>query len=126
MVRTAPANANGHRRREIRKRVLAEEHDCALCDKPVDKTLSFIRGQHGPRCRGGDCTGCVPHPLRPEVDEDLPRSRGGSPLDRANTRLMHRVCNKWKGTMTLAEARARRGLERAHAARRHITTLAVW
>lgn len=33
-------NANGQRRRELVKRVEAEEHDCALCDKHVDETLT--------------------------------------------------------------------------------------
>ena len=123
---SAPANANGHRRRQIRIRVLAEETHCALCDEPVDKRLTFLLGQHGPKCRGGDCRGCVPHPRRAEVDEDIPRSRGGSPLERSNTRLMHRECNRWKGTMTLTEARAKRAGETAAAQGRVITTLVNW
>ena len=98
-------NANGHRRRELVKRVYAEENHCALCGKPVDKSLTFTPGAHGPRCSKPDCKGCIPDPMRPEVDEDVPRSRGGSPYARSNTRLMHRQCNRWKGTMTLAEAR---------------------
>lgn len=102
------ANANGHRRRELRKRVLAEESRCALCDKPVDKTLTNSPGKHGPRCATADCKGCVPHPMRAEVDEDIPRSRGGSPYSRANTHVMHRECNQWKSDMTLTEARAKR------------------
>lgn len=100
-------NANGHRRRELTKRVKAEETLCALCDKRVDKTLNYLKGQHGPKCSRLDCWGCKPDPMRGEVDEDLPRSRGGSPYDRKNTRLMHRCCNQWKGKMTLAEARAK-------------------
>ena len=119
---TAPANANGHRRRQLRARVLAEETHCALCGEHVDKTLGFIPGQHGPRCKG-NCTGCIPHPRRAEVDEDLPRSRGGSPLSRANTALMHRECNRWKGTKTLAEARAKRTQATTP---RAITTLITW
>ena len=103
-----PLNSNGHRRRELRKRVLAEESTCALCDAPVDKTLNMTPGGHSKRCQDPTCTGCVPHPLRAEVDEDIPRARGGSPYDRNNVRLMHRECNRWKGTMTLAEARAKR------------------
>ena len=70
-------NANGHRRRD------------------------------GPRCSGRDCTGCIPHEMRGEVDEDIPRARGGSPYDRRNTHLLHRKCNRWKGTMTLSEARTK-------------------
>ena len=102
------ANANGHRRRELRRRVLTEEHTCALCGQPVDKTLTTLPGQHGPKCNTPTCTGCKPHPHRAEVDEDLPRSRGGSPLQRNNCHLMHRACNQYKSDMTLAEARTKR------------------
>lgn len=104
---STPHNANGHRRREVVRRVRAEETHCALCDKAVDKTLTYSPGKHGKRCSRTDCTGCVPHPLRGEVDEDLPRVRGGSPYERKNCRLMHRKCNRWKATMTLSEARAK-------------------
>lgn len=100
------ANANGHRRRQLRGRVLAEETHCALCGEWVDKTLGMQPGAHGPRCKG-DCLGCIPHDMRAEVDEDLPRSRGGSPLDRNNCKLMHRRCNRLKGTRTITEYRAK-------------------
>ena len=103
-------NANGHRRRQLVKRVWAEEHTCALCDQPINKTLKMTPGQHGKKCTG-NCHGCIPHPMRGEVDEDIPRSRGGSPYDRNNTHLMHRACNRWKSTMTLAEARAKRATQ---------------
>ena len=98
---------NGYRRRQLVKRVKAEENTCALCDQPVDKTLNYLPNQHGRRCPTRDCTGCIPDPMRGEVDEDIPRSRGGSAYDRRNTHLMHRKCNQWKGAMTLAEARAK-------------------
>jgi len=101
-------NANGHRRRELVKRVKAEESHCALCDQPVDKTLTMDWGKHSKRCGNPDCKGCIPHPMRAEVDEDIPRSRGGSPYDRKNCHLLHRSCNQWKLAMTLAEARAKR------------------
>ena len=100
-------NGNGHRRRELVKRVKAEERTCALCDNPVDKTLTMTPGGHGKKCPGAPCTGCQPHPMRGEVDEDIPRSRGGSPYERANTHLMHRQCNQYKGALTLTEARAK-------------------
>lgn len=88
---TSPAvNANGHRRRELVRRVKAEESHCALCDGYVDQTLPRL------------------DPKAPVVDEDIPRSRGGSPYERSNCHLMHRDCNRWKWTMTLAEARAKR------------------
>lgn len=102
------ANANGHRRRELIRRVLAEESNCALCGMTVNKTLKYIAGKHGPKCKSPECAGCAWHPKSPVVDEDIPRARGGSPLDRSNTHLMCRDCNRWKSTMTLAEARAAR------------------
>jgi 5-methylcytosine-specific restriction endonuclease McrA len=100
-------NENGHRRRELVKRVKATESDCALCDEPVDKTLTMDWGKHSRRCTDKTCRGCVPHDRSAEVDEDIPRSRGGSPYERSNCHLMHRACNRYKGNMTLAEARAK-------------------
>lgn len=105
---TAPAhNANGHRRRQFVKRVKAEESDCALCDQWVDKSLLFVLGEHGKPCPSKDCTGCMPDLMRGEVDEDVPRARGGSPYESSNCHLMHRRCNQYKGDMTLAEARTK-------------------
>ena len=86
---TERLNANGHRRRQVRARVLAEEDLCALCDQPVDKSLP------------------VNHPRSAVVDEDIPRCRGGSQYRRSNCHLMHRDCNRWKSVMTLAQARAK-------------------
>ncbi len=71
--------ANGHRRRQLRARILAEETNCALCGKSVDKTLK------------------TPNPWSPEIDEIIPFSLGGDPLSRANTQLTHRYCNELKG-----------------------------
>lgn len=122
----ATLNSNGHRRRELRKRVLAEESICALCDKPVDKSLTNSPGEHGPKCPQTGCPGCVPHPMRAEVDEDLPRIRGGSQYDRKNCRLMHRTCNRWKSTMTLAEARAKRAGEPTKGKPTHIAASPIW
>lgn len=98
---TNPRSANGHRRRQLRQRVLASETHCAICGQPVDKTLTNVNGQHGPRCQG-QCTGCVPHPMRAEVDEIIPVSLGGSPYERSNCRLTHRICNQRRGNGTNA------------------------
>ena len=76
MSASNPRNANGHRRRQLRARVLSEENDCFLCEAPVDKTLK------------------TPHPMSPEVHEIIPVSKGGDPLDRHNCRLTHRRCNR--------------------------------
>ena len=103
---TVPLNSNGHRRRELRKRVLAEETICHLCDQPVDKSLKTIPGGHYKNCAGGRCKGCLPHPMRAEVDEIIPRAFGGSPYQRNNCRLAHRQCNARRSTKSVTEARA--------------------
>lgn len=82
-----PRNANGHRRRQLRARVLASETYCAWAqcewpDEPINKRLPWN------------------HPLAGEVDEIIPVSLGGDPLSRANTRLLHRVCNQRRGNGT--------------------------
>lgn len=98
---SSPANANGHRRRQTRLTVLAEETHCYLCGQLVDKSLGFLPDQHGQRCQSADCTGCIPDPMRAEVDEVIPRALGGSPIDRANCRLTHRACNQRKADRLL-------------------------
>ena len=85
--------ANGHRRRELRARVLAAYDTCALCGQPVDRTLRL-----GPDGK--------PHPLSPEVDEIIPVSRGGNPLAWSNVQLTHRRCNRAKSNMSDGAARA--------------------
>lgn len=107
MGKTPTHNANGHRRRQVVARVKAEETHCALCGNPVDKQLKHLPGEHGKICPTTPCNGCIPHPLSGEVDEDIPRARGGSPYDRANCHLLHRKCNQYKGDQTLSEARAK-------------------
>ena len=92
-----PRNANGAARRKVRAQVLAEETVCWICGQPVDKTLTMDWGKHGPRCKGDGCPGCVPHPMRAEVDELVPVSKGGDPLDRSNCRLSHREHNRQRG-----------------------------
>ncbi len=74
-----PRQANGHRRRKVRAQVLREEHDCWLCGNPVDKSLP------------------AGHPYAPEIDEVVPVSLGGSPFDRSNCRLSHRIHNQQRG-----------------------------
>lgn len=90
-------NANSARRNRVRTAVLAEETHCGICGGLVDKTLTVLFGQHGPKCSDSSCPGCTPHPMRPEVDEIIPFSRGGSPYDRSNCRLTHRTCNINRG-----------------------------
>lgn len=74
-----PRRRNGHQRTKLRKRILNEEDTCYLCSEPVDVTLP----------PGFDES--------PEVHEIIPVSKGGDPLDRANTVLTHRACNNAYG-----------------------------
>jgi 5-methylcytosine-specific restriction endonuclease McrA len=70
----------------VRKRVLARDSICALCGKPVDKSLP-----------AGD-------PMCGEVDEIIPVSRGGSPYAMSNVQLAHRICNQRKGNRMPGDA----------------------
>ena len=73
-----PRRRFGKLREDLRRRVFAMSDVCAICGRPVDKTLP-----------GG-------HPLAPELDEIVPVSRGGSPFDIDNLQLTHRICNERK------------------------------
>ena len=109
--RPNPRRTNGHRRTQLRRRVLAAYDRCAICGGDVDKSLGMMPGRHGPRCQGGDCQGCIPDPMRPEVDEIVPVSKGGSPYAWGNVRLVHRICNQRRGNAMVGaqrEARARK------------------
>lgn len=67
-----PRNANGSRRRKIRARWASIGAPCALCGRPIDYSLR------------------TPDPMSFEVDEIVPVSMGGDPLDWANTQPAHR------------------------------------
>lgn len=73
-----PRYANSAKRTRIRKWLLATQDVCALCGKPIDKSLK------------------TPHPMSAEVDEIIPISLGGSPISRDNVQLTHRICNQRK------------------------------
>ena len=119
-------NGNGHRRRNIRKLVLAEEDHCGVCGQPVDKTLDQV---HGPDCDGthkGNRVGCRPDPRGPVVDEIIPRIKGGSPYRRDNTMLAHRECNELKGDRTLEWASAEVQRRKRSHMRAQVTMLVCW
>ena len=63
-----------------RKIILATQDICAICGKPVDKTLKS------------------PNPMSASVDHIIPVSKGGHPSDLSNLQLAHRACNRAKGT----------------------------
>lgn len=80
-----PRQVDARARASVVARVLAEESICHLCLTPVDKTLPAHL------------------PGSPEVDEVVPVSLKGDPLDRSNCRLSHKSCNARRGNMTVAE-----------------------
>ena len=85
-------------RRRIIAQVRAEEPYCWLCGYPIDLARDAQRD-----------------PLGSVVDEVIPRSRGGSPLDRANVRHAMRLCNGIRGTKPVTpelQARCREAVER--------------
>ena len=73
---------------------------CALCGEPIDYTLTVLPNEHGRRCPGVNCPGCVPHPMRFEVDHVVPVNRGGSDDDISNKQAAHRACNRAKSDRT--------------------------
>ena len=83
-----PRKANGSRRTEIRKRWRAIGAPCALCGKPIDYSLGMIVTPYGKR---------RPHPMSFVVDEIIPVSQGGDPLDFNNTQPAHWICNARAG-----------------------------
>ena len=72
-------NRNPALRNALRAKVFAASDVCAICHRPVDKTLPWN------------------DPLAPELDEIIPISRGGSPHDIDNLQMVHRICNQKKG-----------------------------
>ena len=73
-----PRNSNGHRRRQLRKWLASLGNPCGICGKPIDYSLP------------------PGHPMSFEVDEIVPVSLGGDPLDKGNVQASHRICNERK------------------------------
>lgn len=86
--------ANGHRRRQTRKRLIAmSDGICPLCGRPLDVTMP---------------PSMCSHPLYPVIDEKVPVARGGKMVIE-NQWLVHRECNGIKGAKLLSELRLRKG-----------------
>lgn len=95
---SASRYANGHRRRSLAARVRAIGGPCHICGLPIP-----------PDAPAGT-------PLAFELDELVPVSMGGSPVDPSNVAPSHRCCNAWRGNKSIdqvarirAEVRARFG-----------------
>ena len=91
--RKDPRTANGTARRKLRSWLRAQGRPCWIC-------VAFGRS--------GAIDYSLParHPLSFEVDELVPVSKGGDPLDRANVDAAHRCCNQWRGNRSVAEVLA--------------------
>lgn len=61
-----------------RKIILATQSICAICGKPVDKSLKY------------------PHPMSATVDHIIPVAKNGDPASLDNLQLAHRYCNRQK------------------------------
>lgn len=86
-----PRYGSWKRREAVRRYLLATQDVCAICGKPIDKGLGKVYGEDG---------SYTWHPMAPEVDEIVPISKGGSPYERSNCQLVHRICNQRKGNRT--------------------------
>ncbi|MFI2084333.1 HNH endonuclease signature motif containing protein [Streptomyces rubiginosohelvolus] len=82
---------NGRPYRRLVAAVKALGDPCARCGQPIDPTLNARSGWSF------------------TLDHIVPLSRGGSLLDPANARSMHRRCNSARGNrLTTAQPRASR------------------
>ena len=66
-----------------RKRILATATVCAICGRPLDKSLKS------------------PDPMSATVDHIIPISKGGHPYDPENLQPAHRCCNREKSNRLL-------------------------
>ncbi len=80
---SASRYANGHARRKVRAWLKAQGLPCHICGRAIDYSLP------------------AGHPMSFEVDEIVPVSKGGSPIDRANVAAAHRICNERRGNKPL-------------------------
>ena len=88
-------------RRRYRTALRRSGAGCHICGAPIDYTLRWLDGEHGPKCRGSNCRGCVPHPMRFEADHVVPLKRGGADT-LENSRASHRQCNNAKRARLVA------------------------
>lgn len=82
-----PRYANGSARRKLRAWLKAQGRPCHICGQAIDYSLP-----------AGD-------PLSFEVDEIVPVSKGGDPLDRSNVAAAHRICNQRRGNRDIGPKR---------------------
>ena len=84
-----PRRSNSTQRNRIRNRLAAMSMPCALCGQPIDYSLP------------------PGNPMSFEVDEIVPVSCGGDPLDINNCQPAHRICNQRRGNKPLSALNVR-------------------
>lgn len=95
MAASNPRTANGSARRKVRAWLKAQGRPCHICGRPIDYSLTtYIDPLDGKAKR---------HPWSFEVDEIVPVSKGGSPIDRANVAPAHRICNQRRGNKPIKQ-----------------------
>ena len=87
-----PRHANGAARRKLVARLKASGEPCWLCGRAIDLSLGMVTDPTTGKRR--------PHPMSFVVDEVVPVSQGGSPIDPANCRPAHWICNARRGDGT--------------------------
>lgn len=81
-----PRYANYHARTIMRERFKRRGDVCAICGKPIDYSLPHV----DPKTHKVNL-------MSFELDEIVPISKGGSPIDENNLQATHRICNARKG-----------------------------
>lgn len=76
-----------------RKKILASQSICAICGKPVDKTIKSknVKGEF--------------NPYAATVDHIIPIAAGGHPSALENLQLAHWICNRQKADKLGFEAK---------------------
>ena len=70
------------------RRVKSLGRPCWICGMPIDPSLP------------------AGHPLCFELDELVPVSKGGSPVDMRNVAGAHRLCNQWRSNKSISTVNA--------------------
>ena len=99
MAKLNPRRSNGTQRNKIRARWRAIGAPCALCGKAIDYSLGYVTDPITGRRRM--------HPMAFVVDEIVPVSLGGDPLDFTNTQPAHWICNARRGNKPIGTRGAR-------------------
>lgn len=84
-----PDRSGSHRAafNKNRKTILATQNTCAICGRPIDKSLK------------------PPDPMSPCVDHIIPVAKGGHPSSLNNLQLAHWSCNRQKSDKLYNEIR---------------------